>query len=144
MDGSWKLITIIFFPSIWVCELFSTAAFDTYRWNITNVVRCAVWYHLHTLKNMNNTYVGVLLLVKFQAKASSFTKCKTHPLVFFSFFKLYKRTKLHNASHMVLRSNKQWKLHIFCIRNTVFADWTSEKGGHTDQLSYALEAPSKV
>ena len=31
------------------------------------VVLCAIWYHLHNLKNVKNTYGGVLLLVKLQA-----------------------------------------------------------------------------
>ena len=30
------------------------------------VMRCAIWYHLHNLKNMKNTQGGVLLLVKLQ------------------------------------------------------------------------------
>ena len=30
----------------------------------TNVVRCAIWYHSYNLKNVKNTYGGVLLLVK--------------------------------------------------------------------------------
>ena len=37
-------------------------------------MRCAIWYHLYNLKNVENNYGGVLLLVK----------------VFFTFFKLYK------------------------------------------------------
>ena len=28
------------------------------------VVRCAIWYHLHNLKNVKNTHGGVLILVK--------------------------------------------------------------------------------
>ena len=31
----------------------------------------AIWYHLYNLKNMKNTYGGVLLLVKLQASYSS-------------------------------------------------------------------------
>ena len=27
------------------------------------VVRCGIWYHLYNLKNMKNTYGGVLFLV---------------------------------------------------------------------------------
>ena len=30
---------------------------------------CAIWHHLYDLKNVKNTYVGVLLLVKFKNKA---------------------------------------------------------------------------
>ena len=29
-------------------------------------MRCAIWYHLHNLKNVKNTHEGVLLLVKLQ------------------------------------------------------------------------------
>ena len=31
-------------------------------------MRCAVWYRSYNLKNMKNTHVGVLILVKLQAK----------------------------------------------------------------------------
>ena len=31
------------------------------------VMRCAIWYHLHNLKNIKNTHGGVLILVKLQA-----------------------------------------------------------------------------
>ena len=31
------------------------------------VVSCAIWYHLHNLKNIKNTHGGVLILVKLQA-----------------------------------------------------------------------------
>ena len=33
----------------------------------TDVMFCAIWYHLHNLKNVKNTRGGVLLLVKLQA-----------------------------------------------------------------------------
>ena len=46
----------------------------------------AIWYHLHNLKNMKNTYEGVLLLVKLQASACYFTKSKTPALECFSRF----------------------------------------------------------
>ena len=32
-------------------------------------MRCAIWYHLYILKKVKNTHVGVLLLVKLQAKS---------------------------------------------------------------------------
>ena len=34
------------------------------------VMRCAIWYHSRNLKNVKNTHVGVLILVKLQAEAS--------------------------------------------------------------------------
>ena len=40
-------------------------------------MRCAIWYHLYNLKNVRNTYGGVLILVKLQESA----------WVFFTFFK---------------------------------------------------------
>ena len=33
------------------------------------MVRCAIGYHLHNLKNVKNTHGGMLLLVKLQACA---------------------------------------------------------------------------
>ena len=58
-------------------------------YNIT-MMRCAIWYHLHNLKNVKNTHGGVLILVKLQASACNFTKINTPPWVFLTFFKLYK------------------------------------------------------
>ena len=54
------------------------------------VMRCAIWTHLYNLKNVKNTHRGVLILVKLQASACTFTKINTLPWVFFAFFKLYK------------------------------------------------------
>ena len=51
---------------------------------------CAIWYHVHNLKNVKNTHGRVLILVKFQAETCNFIKSNTPPLVFFTFFKLYK------------------------------------------------------
>ena len=53
-------------------------------------MRCAIWYYLYNLKNVENTHGGVLVLVKLQAEASNFTKINTHPWVLFTFFKFYK------------------------------------------------------
>ena len=63
-------------------------------------MRCAIWYHLCNLKNVENTYGGVLHLIKWQAEASNFNKSNTPPWVFFTFFKCTNGTKLRNASHM--------------------------------------------
>ena len=51
---------------------------------------CAIWYHSYSLKNVKNTYGGVLVLVKLQTHASACNKSNTLPWVFFTFFKLYK------------------------------------------------------
>ena len=48
----------------------STFLFGLAENNILFVMRCAIWYHLHNLKNVKNTHGGVLILVKFQALAS--------------------------------------------------------------------------
>ena len=53
------------------------------------VMLCVAWYHSFVLKNVKNTHGGVLLLVKLQANACNFTRSKTPPWVFFTFFKLY-------------------------------------------------------
>ena len=54
------------------------------------MMRCAIWYHLYNLKNVQNTHGGVLILVKLQATASTFAKSNTPLWVFFTFLKLYK------------------------------------------------------
>ena len=38
--------------------------------NISHQTLCAIWYHLHNLKNVKNTHGGVLLLVKLQVLAN--------------------------------------------------------------------------
>ena len=55
-----------------------------------NKMLCTIWYQLHNLKNMKNSYGGKLFLVKSQTEACNFTKSKTPPRVFFMFLKLYK------------------------------------------------------
>ena len=47
---------------------------------------CAIWYHLHNLKNVKNTHEAVLLLVKL--KLTLLLGC------FSDFLKLYKRYKI--------------------------------------------------
>ena len=37
--------------------------------NSSSVMHCVIWYHLHNLKNVKNTYGGVLLSVKLQDKS---------------------------------------------------------------------------
>ena len=55
---------------------------------ISNVIRCTIWYHLHNSKNVENTHGGLLLLVKLQAEACNFTKSNIPPWVLFTFLKL--------------------------------------------------------
>ena len=52
-------------------------------------------------KNVKNTYGGVLLLAKLQAKAYNFTKSNTPPSVFSLFFNCKNSTKSRNASYYV-------------------------------------------
>ena len=55
--------------------------YDVTHWksNNCNVVHCAIRYHLHNLKNVENTQGGVLVLVKLQASAWNHTKINTPP-----------------------------------------------------------------
>ena len=51
---------------------------------------CAIWCHLHNLKNVENSHKGVSFLVKLHAKACNFTKSNTSPCAFFMLLKLSK------------------------------------------------------
>ena len=57
---------------------------------------CTIWYPLHLLKNVKNTFGGVLLLVKLQAEATFFHR------YFSSFLNGTNGTKLNKASYMGL------------------------------------------
>ena len=61
-------------------------------WNCKYVMRCAIWYHLHNLKNVKKPDGGVVLLV---------TKSNTPPWVFFTFFNCTNGTTLRNASNIL-------------------------------------------
>ena len=54
----------------------------------------AIWYYMYNFQNVENTHREVLFLVKLQAKAGNFPKSNTPPLLFFTFFKLYKRCQI--------------------------------------------------
>ena len=75
---------------------------------------CAIWYHLYNFKNVKNTCREVLLLVKLKAKAKNFTKSNTPPLVFFTFFTLYKRYQIAQSVS-----------HTLFISFLVYLDWTN-------------------
>ena len=64
------------------------------------VIRCVIWYHLYSLKNVKDAHGGVLLLVKVRLLACNFTKSNTHPWVFFMFLDCTNGTKSCNASQM--------------------------------------------
>ena len=73
-------------------------------------MRCAIWYHLYNLKNVENTHGGVLILVKLQAEACNFTKINTPPWLFFTFFKLYMR---YQIAQRITYSSKEVFMGIF-------------------------------
>ena len=60
-------------------------------------LRCAIWYYLHNLKNVKSTHGEVLLLAKLQAQVCKFAESNTPPWVFFTFFKLYKWSKISQS-----------------------------------------------
>ena len=68
-------------------EIFLPVNSDNNSWY---VMHCAIWYHLYNLKNAKNTHGEVLILVKLQAVAYSFTKLNSPPWVLFTLLKLYK------------------------------------------------------
>ena len=67
---------------------------------ILHVMPCAIWYHLHNLKNVKSTHGGVLLLIMLQAFACNFTKSNTPPWVFSRLLSRTNGTKSRKASHV--------------------------------------------
>ena len=61
---------------------------------------CAIWYHLYNLKNVKNTYRGVLLLVRLQAEAQRLRKASHF---YFKFIQIssYSNGDLINAIKLV-------------------------------------------
>ena len=70
------------------------------EFGIKYVVRCAIWYHFYNLKNVKNTHGGVMILVKLQASACSFTEINTPPWVYFMFLNCTNGTKSRNGPHI--------------------------------------------
>ena len=60
------------------------------------VMRCAIWYHLHNLKNVKNTYGRMLLLIKVEL----FHEC------FLRFLNCANGTQSRKASHMFGRRDR--------------------------------------
>ena len=61
---------------------------------------CSIWYHLYTLKNVENIHGKKLLLVKVKVKVTLLHEC-------FSRFLIWSNgTKLHKASHMCFSTKK--------------------------------------
>ena len=55
-----------------------------------SLLLCAIWYHMHNLKNVKNNDGGVLLLVKLQTELSTLLKVALLHRYFSRFLKLYK------------------------------------------------------
>ena len=70
-------VTIMF-----ICQRMVTSQIVKQMLRTSVVMFCAIWYHFQNLKNMKNTYGGVLLLVTLQVLACNFTKSKTPHVVF--------------------------------------------------------------
>ena len=74
------------------------------------VVRCAIWYHLHKLKNVKNTRGGVLILVNLQAT--------TPPGVFSCFLNCTNGTKSRNAPELTNKTINCCKAFLLrCLRD---------------------------
>ena len=81
------------------------------------VMRCAIWTHLYNLKNVKNTHRGVLILVKLQASACTFTKINTLPWVFFAFFKLYKWYQIPATITIFISIQFVWLYSLWLVSN---------------------------
>ena len=64
---------------------------------------CAIWYHWYNLKNVKNTHRGELILVKLQPSVCNFSKIKTPPWVFLTFFILYEWYQIAQRTIYVYR-----------------------------------------
>ena len=82
------------------------------------MVRCAIWYHLYSLKNVKKKHEGVLTLVKLQASACNFTKINIPPWVFFTFFKLYKWYQI--AQHITYGLCNYLFLSLWCHKFSTY------------------------
>ena len=77
----------------------------------------AVWYHLHNLKNVENTNGGLKLLVKSQAEACYFTGSITPSWVFSMFLYCTSGTKSRKASCRIFFNVPYWNKMFFDIKN---------------------------
>ena len=62
-----------------------------------HVMRCAIWYHLYSLKNMKNIHGGVFLLAKLQAEPATLLKVTLIQGCFSCFSNCANGTKSRNA-----------------------------------------------
>ena len=64
-------------------------------------MRCAIWHHLHNLKNMKNTHGEVLLLVKLQAKVTLLDGCFSRFLNCANDIKLRKTSQMFGITFLL-------------------------------------------
>ena len=81
-------------------------------------MRSAIWYLSYNLKNVKNTYRGVLLLVKLQASAT-LLKVTLLNGCFSRFFNCAHGTKLRNAPNIMNELFKGKILTVKSIRGAV-------------------------
>ena len=62
---------------------------------------CAMWYHLHNLKNVKNSHGGVLLLLKLQAVACNIAKSNTPPWMLSHFLNYTNGIKSRKTPYIV-------------------------------------------
>ena len=73
-------------------HLFQELLWSTTSTNLSqDVVRCTIWYHLSSLKNVKNTHGGVLILVKLQALACT-NVYRLQPLQLYKWYQISQRT----------------------------------------------------
>ena len=72
------------------------------------------WCHMYNFRNVKNIHRRVLLLVKFQAEASNFSKSNTPTWVFFTFFKWYKCYQI--AQHITVLQSTKYNMFIRSLR----------------------------
>ena len=74
-------------------------------------MRCAILYYLYNLKNVENTHGGVLILVKLEALACSFTEINTPHGCFSRFLNCTNGTKSCKTSHIwVFTDKEKWSV----------------------------------
>ena len=75
-----------------------------------DVVRCAICYNLHNLKNVKNTHGGVLILVKCGLKSATLLKLTLLHECFSRFLNCTNGTKSRNASQMICNIAFMWAI----------------------------------
>ena len=63
---------------------------------------CAIWYHLHNVKNVNNTLGRVILLVNWKLKHATLLQITLLDGCLSSVLNYENGTKSHKASHIIV------------------------------------------